>query len=104
MGSTTDAPPRSRWSPVGRCGCRKPKRSWTRSLDASAVRYRLVVAAVAREGRRPRCRLADLLFAATAHVNDLDLYTRNDDDFSGPERLVRVIALSCSPGRVQGEP
>lgn len=63
-------------------------------FDAGAVRsYGLVVAAVISEGRRPRSRLADLLIAATAHANGLDLYTRNGDDFSGLDDLVRVIAL-----------
>jgi predicted nucleic acid-binding protein len=60
---------------------------------ATARSYGLVVAAVAREGRKPRSRLADLLIAATAHVNGLDLYTRNGADFAGLEDLVRVIAI-----------
>ena len=63
-------------------------------FDATAVRsYGLVVAAVVREGREPRSRFADLLIAATAHANGLDLYTRNGDDFSGLEDLVQVIAI-----------
>jgi predicted nucleic acid-binding protein len=63
-------------------------------FDGTAVRsYGLVVAAVVREGRRPRSRLADLLIAATAHANGLDLYTRNGDDFAGLEDLVHVIAI-----------
>lgn len=61
-------------------------------FDAAAVcSYGLVVAAVVREGRKPRSRLADLLIAATAHASGLDLYTRNPDDFSGLDDLVRVI-------------
>ncbi|MDN5764384.1 MAG: type II toxin-antitoxin system VapC family toxin [Humibacillus sp.] len=63
-------------------------------FDTSAVRsYGLVVAAIVGEGRHPRSRLADLLIAATAHANGLDLYTRNADDFSGLHDLVHVIAL-----------
>ena len=63
-------------------------------FDGAAVRsYGLIVAAVVREGPRPRSRFADLLIAATAHANGLDLYTRNGDDFAGLEDLVHVIAL-----------
>lgn len=63
-------------------------------FDARAVRsYGLVVAAVVREGRKPRSRLADLLIAATAHAHGLDLYSRNAADFIGLEKLVRVIAV-----------
>jgi len=63
-------------------------------FDGSAVRsYGLVVAAVVREGRKPRSRFADLLIAATAHANGLDLHTRNGDDFTGLEDLVDVIAI-----------
>jgi predicted nucleic acid-binding protein len=41
-------------------------------FDGAAVRsYGLVVAAVVREGRKPRSRFADLLIAATAHANRL---------------------------------
>lgn len=63
-------------------------------FDATAVRsYGLVVAAVVSEGRQPRKRFADLLIAATAHANQLDLYTRNADDFAGLEHLIRVLAV-----------
>ncbi len=63
-------------------------------FDSAAVRsYGLVVAAVVREGRKPRSRFADLLIAATAHANGLDLYTRNGDDFLGMEDLVQVIDI-----------
>ena len=64
------------------------------AFDAAAARsYGLVVAAVAREGRKHRSRFADLLIAATAHANGLALYTRNGDDFAGLEDLVKVIAI-----------
>ena len=63
-------------------------------FDAAAVRsYGLFVAAVIGEGSRPRGRLADLLIAASAHANGLDLYTRNGDDFAGIEHLVTVIEI-----------
>ncbi|MGB9226359.1 type II toxin-antitoxin system VapC family toxin [Mycobacterium sp.] len=61
-------------------------------FDGAAARsYGLVLAAVVREGRKPRSRFADLLIAATAHASRLDLYTRNGDDFAGLEGLVRVV-------------
>lgn len=63
-------------------------------FDGAAVRsYGLVVAAVVGDGRKPRSRFADLLIAATAHANGLDLYTRNGDDFSGLADLITVIAI-----------
>lgn len=63
-------------------------------FDAAAVRsYGLVVAAVVGAARKPRSRFADLLIAATAHANRLDLYTRNGDDFAGLEGLVRVVSV-----------
>ena len=63
-------------------------------FDAAAARsYGLIVAAVVREGRKPRSRFADLLIAATAHASRLDLYTRNGDDFAGLEGLVRVVTI-----------
>lgn len=63
-------------------------------FDGAAVRsYGLMVAAVVRKGRRPRSRFADLLVAATAHANGLDLYTRNGDDFVGLEGLVQVVSV-----------
>jgi hypothetical protein len=63
-------------------------------FDAAAARsYGLVVAAVVREGRKPRSRFADLLIAATAHASRLDLYTRNGEDFTGLEGLVRVFSI-----------
>ncbi|WP_375432702.1 type II toxin-antitoxin system VapC family toxin [uncultured Friedmanniella sp.] len=64
------------------------------SVDAAVVRsYGLMVAAVVREGRKPRGRFADLLIAATAHASGLDLYTRNGDDFVGLEPLMTVHRL-----------
>ena len=63
-------------------------------FDSTAVRsYGLIVAAIVGEGRKPRSRFADLLIAATAHANGLDLYSRNADDFVGLGNLVRVVAV-----------
>jgi hypothetical protein len=63
-------------------------------FDAAAARsYGLIVAAVVREGRKPKSRFADLLIAATAHASRLDLYTRNGEDFAGLEGLVRVCNI-----------
>lgn len=63
-------------------------------FDGAAARsYGMVVAAVARQGRRPRGRFADLLIAATAHANGLDLYTRNGEDFAGLAELVNVVTI-----------
>jgi predicted nucleic acid-binding protein len=53
----------------------------------------LIVAAVVGERRTRRDRFAGLLIAATAHASRLDLYTRNPDDFTGLEGLVRAIAV-----------
>lgn len=63
-------------------------------LDAAASRsYGLVVAAVVAAGRRHRSRVADRMIAAIAHANDLVIYTRNPDDFTGLEDLVTVVAI-----------
>ncbi len=63
-------------------------------FDGAAARsYGLVVAAIAGERREPRSRVADLLIAATAHANGLDLYTRNGDDFRGLAGLVHVVTI-----------
>lgn len=63
-------------------------------FDSAAVRsYGLVVAAVVGKGRKPRSRLADLLIAATAHANGVDLYTRNGADFMGLEDLINVVDI-----------
>lgn len=63
-------------------------------FDGNEVRTSgLVVAAMVSEGRKPRSRFADLLIAATAHANGLDLYSRNADDFTGLENVVRVVAV-----------
>lgn len=60
---------------------------------ATARSYGLIVAAVVGTGRTPRSRFADMLIAATAHARQLDLYTRNPDDFAGLIGLIRVVAV-----------
>jgi predicted nucleic acid-binding protein len=63
-------------------------------FDAAAVRsYGLVVAAVTAEGRAPLSRFADLLVAASALANGLDLDTRNGADFRGIDQLLTVIEI-----------
>ena len=63
-------------------------------FDVRATRsYGLIVVAVVGQGRAPRRRFADLLIAATAHCNGLDLYTRNHADFAGLEGLVHVVGV-----------
>ena len=56
----------------------------------AACAYARVFAASRAVGRSRRARLADLLIAATAVANALDLYTRNPDDFSGLAGVPRV--------------
>ncbi len=60
---------------------------------AAARSFGQVVAAVASTGRTHPSRMADLLIAAIAHANDLTLYTRNPDDFTGLEELIKVVTV-----------
>lgn len=63
-------------------------------FDEGAARaYGRVFAATRGAGRSSRSRLADLLLAATAIAEGLDLYTRNPKDFAGLESLLRVVAI-----------
>lgn len=63
-------------------------------FDADAARaYGRVFAATRAVGRSSRSRLADLLIAATAIANGLDLYTRNPGDFVGLDKMIRVIGV-----------
>lgn len=61
-------------------------------LDA-ARSFGLVVAATAAVGRTHRSRFADLLIAAIAHANGLDVSTRNPDDFVGLDELISVTPI-----------
>lgn len=63
-------------------------------FEVNAARsYGQVVAAVIGSGRSQCRRVADLLIAATAHANDLPLYTRNPDDFTGLAGLIEIIGV-----------
>ena len=63
-------------------------------FDASAARsYGSVFAAIRKEGRTHRRRLADLLVAATALANGLPIYTRNPGDLAGLEALLEVVTV-----------
>lgn len=64
------------------------------AFDAAAARsYGQVVAAVVSAGRTHRSRVADLMIAAIAHSNGLDLYTRNPDDFDGLDDLMTIVSI-----------
>ena len=63
-------------------------------FDGAAARsYGLVVAAIIGDARTARGRFADLLIAASAHANGLDLYTRNGDNFRGTDHLVHAVQI-----------
>lgn len=60
-------------------------------IDAAIARsYAGLAHAVRSAGRKPRRRVMDLWIAATAHVHNLTLYTRNPDDFDGLAKFVDV--------------
>lgn len=63
-------------------------------FDAEAARmYGRIFSAIRASGRSSRSRLTDLLIAATAAANGLPLYTRNQANFAGLERLVDIKAV-----------
>jgi hypothetical protein len=63
-------------------------------FDADAARaYGRVFAATRAAGRSSRTRLADLLIAATAVAQGLDLYTRNVGDFAGLDGILTIVAV-----------
>ena len=63
-------------------------------FDGDAARaYARVFAATRAAGRTSRTRMADLLIAAIAAANGLDLYTRNPEDLRGLDRVVSVIKV-----------
>jgi predicted nucleic acid-binding protein len=64
-------------------------------FDAEAARiYGRVTAAVIAAGRKPRRRATDLMIASTAIAADLPLFTTNPDDFTGLDRLMRVVPVT----------
>ena len=63
-------------------------------FDAAAARaFGRVSAAVFAVGRTPRRRLADLMIAAVAIVQDLPVVTTNPDDYRGLEAVVDIVAV-----------
>ncbi len=62
--------------------------------DRAARAYSQVYAATTMAGRKARGRRSvDLLIAASAVAEGLDLYTRNPEDFAGLEELVEIRAV-----------
>ncbi len=67
-------------------------------FDAEAARvYGRLSAAVVAVGRKPRRRIADLMIAATAVAEGLPLFTTNPGDYTGLERLLRVVPVTRPP-------
>jgi predicted nucleic acid-binding protein len=63
-------------------------------FDVEAARsYGQIIAAITETSGSHRRRVADMLIAATAHANQLALYTRNPDDFSGLTALIRIATV-----------
>lgn len=59
----------------------------------AAARCGTLVALVLAANRDPRPRRMDLMIAAIASSRGLPLYTRNENDFKGLEKLVEVIGV-----------
>lgn len=67
-------------------------------FDAAAARmFGRMFASAKSQGRQPRRRVADLMIAATAAANGLDLYTTNPNDFKGLDGLVSIIPVTRPP-------
>jgi predicted nucleic acid-binding protein len=63
-------------------------------FNASAARhYGHLVAQILAAGQNPRPRRLDLMIAATAHANDLPLYTRNPKDLDAVRSTVTIVAV-----------
>ena len=64
-------------------------------FDAEAARiYGRVTAAVVAAGRKPRRRIADLMIAATAIAEELPLFTTNPGDYTGLDKLIRIVPVT----------
>ncbi|MDQ2679717.1 MAG: PIN domain-containing protein [Candidatus Eremiobacteraeota bacterium] len=65
------------------------------AFDEDAARaYALVYAAVVADGRKPRgARAVNLLIAATALSRGLALFTRNADDFTSLQSIMRIVSV-----------
>ena len=65
-------------------------------FDGSAARsYGLVVAAVVRQGRKPRSRIAALRLAATAHAHRLGPYPTHAESFRGSATRDPALHIPC---------
>jgi predicted nucleic acid-binding protein len=63
-------------------------------FDAAAARhYGHLVAHVLAAGQNPRPSRLDLMIAATAHANDLPLFTRNPKDLDAVRSTVTIVAI-----------
>jgi len=70
------------------------RRAFGRGLpfdDLAAQYYGRIVEAVHAAGSNPRGRIADLMIAAVASANHASIVTRNVADFTGLERVIRVL-------------
>jgi hypothetical protein len=63
-----------------------------------------VTAVVVGAGRKPRRRIADLMIAATAIAEDLPLFTTNPGDYTGLEKLIRIVPSPARPCRTRTSP
>ncbi|WP_327150227.1 type II toxin-antitoxin system VapC family toxin [Nocardia sp. NBC_01329] len=61
--------------------------------STAARRFTSMAKLVLAAGRSPKPRKMDLMIAAIASANDLPLFTRNVDDFTGLDPLLTVVAL-----------
>ena len=64
-------------------------------FDAEAARiFGRVTAAVIAAGRKPRRRVADLMIAAIAIAEELPLFTTNPGDYTGLDKLIRIVPVT----------
>ena len=68
--------------------------------EPAARLYGQICAAVRAAGREPRKRASDLMIAATAASNQLQLYTANLDDFKGAEGFVEMVGIQAQPNNL----
>ncbi|WP_207892397.1 PIN domain-containing protein [Streptacidiphilus pinicola] len=59
----------------------------------AARRFGTLITLTVKANRNPRPRRIDLMIAATAAAQGLPLFTRDADDFKGPERGVEIVAV-----------
>jgi predicted nucleic acid-binding protein len=61
-------------------------------FDLGAARsFGLIFAAIQKTGRGSRRRVVDLMIASIAASNGLPLYTRNERDFRGLTRVLKIV-------------